>query len=217
MTKEQSVEMIEKLLMGQIEILEFLSAFCADAGLCNTLRDLLPTDAVNNPQHELWKKISYDSFKQNQFDLIKLLKWICRFDGSFGDNLNLFSTIKIIYTYANPSIKCTTYYSDIFDLYLDAVKDCYDGEEVRMLVQKSLKEALKEPTKRKRIPKAKETILTLFHIDGQKRPRWIQGPEWPMGQQSPMKFVSQKSNGECVCYCFVDVDTSEERTVTQFY
>lgn len=217
MTKERTLDIIEKMLTGQIEMPAFISALCGDASMQNTLREILPSDAVNNPQHELWKRISYDSFKQNGFDFVRFLKWICRFDGSFGDNLNLFATIRIVYTYANPYINCTTYYSDVFDLYLDVVKDCYDGLEVRALVQESLKEALKEPTKGKRIQKAKEIILELFHADGKNRPRWIQGPEWPMGQQSPMKFVSQKRKGECVCYYFVDVDSNEERTVTEFY
>ena len=217
MTKEQCLEIIEKMLTGQIEMAEFVSAFCTNNNLHDVLRNLLPADAVNNPQHELWKEISYDSFRRNGFDFVRFIKWICRFDGSFDDNLNLFSTIETVYVYSNPSIKCTTYYSDVYGLYLDAVRDCYDGSEVRALVQESLKDALNEPTKGKRIKKAKETILELFHADGKNRPRWIQGPEWPMGQQSPMKFIFQKRKGECVYYYFVDVDTNEERTVTEFY
>jgi len=45
----------------------------------------------------------------------------------------------------------------------------------------------------------------------------MQGAEWPMGKNSPMKYIDRKTNGEEVLFRFVDVDTGEERIVSQFY
>lgn len=217
MINEQPMELIENMLTGQVEMPRFIVAFQSDENLQNALRSLLPADAINNPQHDLWTRISYSSFRQNDFDFVRFITWICRLDCSMDDNLNLFCFVKTMYMYNYPFTECTSYYRDIHGLYLDAVRDCYDGPEVKMLVQESLKVALTEPTKSKRTKRAKETILKLFHVDSQKRPRWIHGPEWPMGQHSPMKFISQKSKGECVIYHFVDVDTNEEKVITEFY
>ena len=211
------MELIENMLTGQVEMPRFIAAFQSDENLQNALRSLLPAEAIHNPQHDLWTRISYSSFRYNEFDFVRFITWICRFDCSIDDNLNLFGLVKTMYTYKYPFTVCTSYYRDIFRLYLDAVRDCYDGPEVKTLVQESLQVALREPTKSKRIKKAKEIILQLFHVDSQKRPHWIHGPEWPMGHYSPMKFISQKSEGECVFYHFVDVDTNEEKVIAEFY
>ena len=59
--------------------------------------------------------------------------------------------------------------------------------------------------------------LTHPDVEGQTRPHWIQGPEWPMGKNSPMKYLSRKRDGERVIFTFQDVDTGEIREVEQFY
>lgn len=64
----------------------------------------------------------------------------------------------------------------------------------------------------------KQFILKSFHVENSRyRPRWVQGPEWPMGKQSPMKFERQEKKGELVKYFFVDVDTGEEKVIEQLY
>ena len=59
---------------------------------------------------------------------------------------------------------------------------------------------------------------------GKKYPRWIQDPEWPVGEEGmPMKFVSQKrKKGNAYNtmlyteYLFEDVKTGKQRTIEQF-
>ena len=70
-------------------------------------------------------------------------------------------------------------------------------------------------TKRKKA--AREKIKELFHIEGRKYPRWAQESEWPMGKNSPMKFIRQKQDEDQVLFWFEDVDTGEERVIEQFY
>ena len=62
-----------------------------------------------------------------------------------------------------------------------------------------------------------ERNTEVFHVEDNKRSRWIQGEEWPMGANSPMKYLDRKTNREEVLLRFVDVDTGEKRIVSQFY
>jgi hypothetical protein len=151
------------------------------------------------------------------FDLYRLLLHLHKFDLSIPDNLNIWSSIRHFYAYLHPEVELTNAYHDAFDLYLSAIMDCFDGPEVRHLVLKVIQDACGQPTKKKRLEYAKSEIRSLFHVVGTGRPRWIQGPEWPMGKYSPMQYVSKKNRGEVVLYLFQDVDTGEVRTVEQYY
>ena len=64
---------------------------------------------------------------------------------------------------------------------------------------------------------AKEKLGELFHIADNKKPRWIQGGEWPMGTRSPMQYVKRTSGGDCAHFHFKDVDTDQIRIITQYY
>ena len=208
---------LEQMLTGKMAMCAFVSLLRTDDHLQMYIRALIPAEAVNSRQHAFWKRISYEAFRRNQFDFIKFLYSVCRFDGSVGDNLNVFSFIKNVYTYSQPDFKCTTLYQEAFDLYFDVVKDCYDGPEVRHIVDQIIHEALLRKTKREKILFVKDAISSQFHLVDKKRPRWIQGAEWPMGMYSPMGFVNQCRNAESVQYQFVDVDTTEVRFIEQFY
>lgn len=71
--------------------------------------------------------------------------------------------------------------------------------------------------KTKRIKAAKQCLRELFHTTGRKCPYWLEKPNWPMGKNSPMKYLSRKRDGERVIFTFQDVDTGEIREVEQFY
>ncbi len=208
---------IEKMLAGQIEMSEFVRQLESNLDVQTSIKKLIPHEAIENPSHELWKLISYDSLQANEFDFIKFLHWLCRFDNTIRDNLNIFGTIQTAYLYHYPDAKCTNRYYDAHGLYLDVIKDCFDGPEVRSIIEDIIQTALKQSTKKRRVEQAKREIQHSFHISDSKRPRWIQGPEWPRGTNSPMRFISQKRQGEQVQYLFEDVDTNEMCIVTQYY
>lgn len=208
---------IEKLLTGEMHMSEFLSRVKTDTELQEQLRNLVPIDAVNYRDHELWRRYSYWALAQYDFDFLKRLLSFHKLDLSLGDNLNIFSSIRYFYCYSHPSVLCTTMYEDAFDLYLDVIKDCYDGPEVTLLVDSIIQSVLSLKTKKARIATAKTEIENHFHISDKKRPSWIHGPEWPMGQNSPMKFISQKRSKERVEYIFEDFDTKEQRVIVQHY
>ena len=78
-------------------------------------------------------------------------------------------------------------------------------------------ESLQIKPKSKRIRHARTQIQVCFHVENNKRPRWIQGPEWPMGSHTPMVFVGQKKKEEIEQYTFIDADTGVIKFVEQYY
>lgn len=71
---------------------------------------------------------------------------------------------------------------------------------------------------KKQMTVARERIKFAFHIEGNKHPHWIQGPEWPMNNDKPMKFVKTvRINPEYVQHQFVDTDSGLVRTVDDFF
>ncbi len=211
------MNIIEQMLSGDMEMENFIHILHTDTKLQNQVRALIPKEAINNVDHLLWTKIDYEALRQHDFDLISHLSWICKYNGTIADNLNIWSTIKTLYTYHNPDLVCTNIYEESFALYLNIIQDCYDGPEVEHIVESIIRNALQQKTKKLRTATAKQDVQRIFHLKGRQRPYWIQGPEWPMGVQSPMKFIARKRVGELMQYCFMDVDTGESRIVEQFY
>lgn len=219
MIGEDDMTVLEKMLSGQIEMSEYLYLLTSDFNLQDELNSLIPNDAIKNKEHPLWKCIAYSFLLEYDFDLYKGIIDRNKFDDSIEDNLNIWGTIHTIYSYANPNFPYTTKYYDECHLYLDVVKDIYDGYEVHYLVESIIKSVLMHTTKKgERRHIARQKIVDAFHVENMKvYPRWIQGAEWPMGANSPMRFVEQKRYNEYVEYMFIDVDTGKERTVIQYY
>lgn len=211
------MSIIEQMLTGQMEMREFITLLESDEVLQNAVKSLIPVEAIDHPAHPLWATVSFDTNKRHQFDLLLCLHWLCKFDNTLGDNLNIFGTIRRFYTYTHPDLVCTDKYDKAYDLLLDVTKDCFEGSEVNDVIEKIINDALQLKTKKQRIQYAKQEINTQFHVEGTNRPRWIQGADWPMGKNSPMQYISKKCKGEAVIYLFQDVDTGETREVIQYY
>lgn len=211
------MDVIELMLTGEMDMCQFVELIKSDSMVQDALRNLIPTEAIANRDHDFWKCISFDSLQKNNFDFLMHLYWVCRFDGSLGDNLNIFGSISRVYMYRKPKLSYTTKHVDSYDLYLNVIKDCFDGPEVRGLVEQIIRDAITIQTKKGRLDAAKKEIQLMFHTTDSKKPRWIQGPQWPMGIKTPMRFLSQKRKGEFVQYLFLDIDTNQTRIIEQFY
>lgn len=211
------MNVIEQMLTGQMEMSEFVAQLKSDPALQNEVRNLVPQEAIHNERHPLWKRISFESFQNNGSDFLRFVCWGCKFNGKIGDNLNIWGIIQRVYSYDHPDLSYTTKYKEALDLYLDVIRDCFEGSEVEHVVEKIIMDALPIKYKGKRIRQAKMEVEKQFHVVDKKRPRWIQGAEWPMGEKSPMRFIMQKRKGELVQYFFEDADTGVSRIVEQFY
>ena len=209
------------MLAGRLEMTDFLKMLKNDKELQTELCLLVPSAAIDNSNHQFWveRRAPYSMLKRYGFVFFKYLASMCRFDGSIGDNLSIFSIIKRAYLYHKPDFICTEKYQCAHNLYLAVTDDCFEVVEARYLLSKTIMEALKKKTEKEQIQFAKKAVEALFHVQSCNRPRWLHGPEWPMGKYSPMQFVSQKydESTETITYAFIDVDTQETRLVQQFH
>ena len=211
------MDSIKLFMSGKLDIQSFIYSMMNDDALRCKIDLLVPKEAINNPNHGVWNRFSYDTMKKYGFSLCRLITGMGEFDGTLGDNLDIFASIRHFYKFNNPQAYCTSYYNEIFSFSLDIVQDCFEGKEVTELVESIAISSFGIKPKSERNKKAKEEIRKLFHVEGNKRPKWIQGAEWPMGKYSPMKYIDRKRIGERVDYYFIDVDTNKERIVQQWY
>ena len=167
------------------------------------LRGLVPDDAIGVPEHPFWESQMPKPRRSSSY--------------SVGDYLNVFGVLEYAYSYWHPDFNFTDKYQQDYSLYLDAFGDYFEGPEVEHIVKKIVEEVYDVKPNSKRLSEAKRKIKIMFHVEGNRRPRWIQGPEWPYGKHSPMKYISRKEIPDGMAYLFEDVDTGEQRTVEQYY
>ena len=208
---------IESMLSGKIEMTDFINNLISNKSSQESLDSLIPAMAINNSQHDVWNKYSYDNMVSNDFSIYKVIQEYCYPEHTIADDLNIFGVVEYFYGYHYPNFEFTTKYHDQFSLYINLVATCFLCKDVKYVIDNIIKTAFLEKTKKKKIEIGKALLNEAFHITDNKKPRWIQGSEWPMGLKSPMKFISQKRRGEYVEYYFVDVDTQEEQIITQYY
>ncbi len=208
-------EILLAFLDGRLDAECFVAKLMSDDDLKNAVRALIPEEAKGNSRHLFWTRISYSALKNRSFDYVQYLLDMCTFSGTISDNYNLFHSIKNTFEFIRPDFPFTKAYDDRFDLYLDITQDCFDGPEVHGVVEQIIAESLWIRPKAARKKTAREKIKETFQTKG-KKPRWIQGAEWPMGKQRPMEFEGQEQKSESVQYFFRDVDTGEKRVIEQF-
>jgi hypothetical protein len=111
-----------------------------------------------------------------------------------------------------------------FDFGLTAIPEYLGGIDVADFIDDVVDSIPQNLSKTVRVRLCKEKLREKFHIEGKNIPRWIQDPEWPVGEDgTPMKFVSQKrKKGKpydtmlFTEFLFEDVKTGKQRIVEQF-
>ena len=211
------MSVLTDFLDGSMEIEEFRTQLKSNEALQAEVRFLLPDSVIENKGDSFWKHYSYEAYKRDAFDTLEHIKRICRFDNSFGDNLNIFGIILRAYRVTHPDFVGTSEYDQLFDCYLENACEKYEGEEVLPIIQGLIKSKINILPKSKRNKIIKDELRSVFHIIDNKYPRWIQGAEWPMGKESPMQYISSKRIEDGKEYLFKDFETGEERVITQYY
>lgn len=207
---------LDDFMTGQIFIDEYRNLLHESEELKNELRHLLPEEC-KNPDNSIWNRRNFNFYKKYNFDHYKLVEELYKSNDKLGSNLNYFDEIEFVYKYLHPGISTTDLYHVEFILSLDICGDTYEGPEICGVVSKIVEECMQYKTKKDRLKHGRELRNKLFHTEDGKRPYWIQGAEWPMGKNSPMKYIKKVNKGELHLYYFQDVDTNEERVIEQFY
>lgn len=211
------MDLIEMLLRGELSAEDFVLILYTDDELDAAVQGLIPAEALNDSEHSFWKTcINRSRLEPYQFRVRNFLREWYGYGDRETDRTGIFDTMERLYTYNHPDFRARRPMTE-FDFRLEIAGDTYGGSEVDALIERIASETGEITPKSARKKEAKQRIIALFHTEDGKKPRWVQEPEWPMGKSSPMKFVDRKKNGDKVDFRFADVDTGEERTVTQFY
>lgn len=217
------MQIVLDYVSGKIGREEFKKAWYSNPEIGKWLDSLI--DLKNPPRGE-WNAAPYSYIrlavhKHNDGSVLKFIEASDAFDGSHShkpkwlDILWHFRAIAAIVVIAFPEIVPTSLYEDEALFYQKVVGDSIGGAEVEAYIDNVLAAFPNTVAKTRRIKEAKLSLRKHFLISGNQYPHWCQEPEWPMGESSPMMFVSQKRIGEKVIFTFRDPDTGTIRQVEQ--
>jgi len=214
------VKEVFDFLAGELPIDEFIKQWKADQRIVDWLQQIIDDtndsyDNMNDQPYCLYRnaivnfhKGSVSSFTKNIYNTQYGLDRIAEHSAIFN---TVYSIVKVVF----PDIPITTIYTEQFDLCLYALGESIGGPEVENCIGDVMEEVFALPA-RGRKKMAREKIRAMFPCE-KRYPFWAQEPEWPMGEQRPMKFLYRKRDEDKVDFIFKDVDTGKLRVVTQYY
>lgn len=199
------IELLKKFVSGEISIKEFEQVYFSDEGLQQYLQEKLPESMVG-----------YAQVRWNNGDInlaLRKEKWNTK-RGRFVVQILIH-----IWLQGN-AIECeaTPVYHEESSFLIGVMPDYINGEQAEALVDEIIQSVPETMPKTKRIKEIKAKIKEAFHLEDRKYPRWAQDTDWPFSKTGkPLKYVSQKTDGDLVKLKFIDVDTGEETIVEDFY
>lgn len=200
---------------GKLTYEEFETLFTMDPSIWDIAQTLLTPEIMNDSTHPFWSKTNRIRLESNNYSI----QYACL---SFGyDSVGKVITHRMLgelvsYQYPEVALHEPPEFSEA-DLRERLGMDYLGGVDVDDLINEILSKHCEGMPVTKFINTAKQELRTLFHLVPRKYPRWVQEPEWPLGQKSPMLYVEQRRSGELVEFVFQDVDTKELRIVKQYY
>lgn len=217
------MQIVLDYVSGKVGAEEFKKAWYSDPDIGKWLDSLI--DLQNAPREE-WDSAPYSYIrhavhKHYGGSVLKFIETSDSFDGANAykpkwlDILWHFRAIAAIIVIAFPDIVPTSFYDEEALFYQNVVGASIGGPEVEGYIDDVLAAFPNTMAKTKRLKAAKTSLRNHFPSSSHQYPRWCQEPEWPMGESSPMMFVSQSSCGESVTFTFRDMDTGTIRQVKQ--
>lgn len=88
--------LIEQMLTGQMKMSDFIILLKSDKSLQEIIRGFVPQEAIGNRSHAFWKEMSYDALLERNFNFLRLVTDLARFDGTIRDNLNIFTIFAVL-------------------------------------------------------------------------------------------------------------------------
>ena len=204
---------------------EFIKMCQTDSTIFDWIQSIVPKDKiytkvtiVTEPTYkEIGEKLPYD---------IRLVfeEYVLKKNGSsyLGKKLNFHDEVARLIKHAYPeeNIHIDESLDKLFCFMLDACPQYLLSPDLESsgILEDLLKEFSEVKPRTKKVKVFKEKLKTMFYIEGNKYPRWIQESEWPLSKTGkPTKFLRPKSKGEVSYYYFLDMDTGEEIEIMQAY
>ena len=190
---------------GLLSHAEFEAELYLHPKLWDELQALMPEDA-SNPDSAFWHLFPNRKLLETERYRVKQALLAFGWRGSLAHAL-----VSALVRYHDPSVEIREAIDDSDVSFLERNNlDYIGGPEVDVFVRELL---LRDTDCSNQLKK--QHIREAFHIQGRKRPRWVQEPEWPFQNGKPLWFVFQSHNGDLFEYLFDDPESGEQFTVTQ--
>ena len=200
---------------GKYSYAEFETLFQLNPEIWNRAQELLTSEMIGDPGHPVWYETMRNRLESNSFSV----RAACLAFGydQFGQHVTWDVISRLVrFHFPDARIKEPVEESG-GDLMGRLGLEDLGGPEVDELIREIVDECRDVRPAKERNKLIKQKLREAFHVKPRKRVYWPQEPEWPMGEKSPMEFVSREEEGELVRITFRDADTGEERTVEQYY
>lgn len=212
---DQNLKYLLDFAAGKYCYSEFETLFQLNPEIWDRAQELLTREMIEDRAHPVWEKMDRRRLESNSFAVRATAL-------AFGyDLLGQGITREIIQalvsvTFPDAKIKDPVEESG-GDLMGRLGLEDLGGPEVDDLIRQIVDECREVRPAKERNKLLKQKLKAAFHVKPRKKPYWAQEPEWPMGERSPMEFVSKEQEGQRVRYVFRDADTGEERVLEQYY
>lgn len=197
-------KVISDYASGKMSHEEFEAELYINPELWNDIQSLVPRDIadVHCPFRQVWGNIP--GFETNNYQVKSTVT-------SFGYNYSMaHGLISALVKYQYPDVVCREPIGESPDSLLEKIRmDYIGGDEV----DDYLRELMSQYTTPKEL---KEQLKRCFPCPVRKHPNWVQEPEWPAINGIPMKFVSQKAEGDKFEYEFQDINSEKKKIITQY-
>lgn len=188
---------------GKMSHEEFEAETYIDPAIWEEIQALVPADIKESqcPFRTVYGRIG--ALEANNYSVKATLTAI--------ENYSLtYDLISKLVKYQNPEIVCREPLQNAPEDLLESIHmDYIGGVETDDCLREIMAEYPKKGDLRKKLKE-------FFPCSPRKHPEWVQEPEWPAMNGRPMKFISQKNDGELFTYEFQDVESGQVVTITQY-
>ena len=196
-------------VQGKLTYDEFETEFLINSEIWDWIQNLVPDDIDDTTCDFRSYYTNMQGFEANNYK-VKSTVMSFGYDDIHGHTV-AHSLIGALVQYHYPDIICRQPPKESIGDMLEKMKlDYIGGEEVDEIVGNII------TSHQDNVKEMKRCLKEKFHVTSRKHPVWVQEPEWPLYNGNPMKFDSQKSEGEKHTYTFSDVHTGAVKIVIQY-
>ena len=203
------METVFDFVQGKLTYDEFETEFLINPEIWNWIQNLVPNNIYDIHCDFRSYYTNMQGFEANNYK-VKSTIMSFGYDNICGRTI-AHSLISALVKYHYPDIICREPPKESISNIIEEIGlDYIGGKEVDEIVQNiiiSYQDNVKE---------MKRCLKEKFHITSRKHPIWVQEPEWPLCNGNPMKFDSQKRDGEKCSYTFLDVYTGVVKIIIQY-
>ena len=213
---DHELKIILDFVQGRMTYDEFEAEYSLSPELWTRIQDMLTPEMMSDPDCPFWTRSNRSALEPNGFS-VRAAALAFGFDTQFG-RVHAHSLISDLTEFTYPDIHRKSPPEQDPESLLDKLGFHYlGGAETDGVIRDILYSAAEYPNAKERNKALKQALRDAFHLVPRKVPHWAQSPEWPMGANSPMAFVSEKQEGERMQYTFRDVNNDTTVIVEQYF